>query len=153
MRTPMILPDILRLGALTLLVALPASPLHAQQGADTTAVSRAEAASTAWLGLVDQGLYEASWDSAAPAFQAAVTKSDWTQAVVQARAPFEPFGTRTLVEARYIETLPNAPPGPYVVIQYATKVKGNRTVIETVAPMRTSNGAWRVSGYYVRPEE
>lgn len=141
------------LPTLGVLLALCAGPLQAQQAPDTSAVAKAKAASTAWLGLVDQGLYEASWDSAAPAFQAAVTKSDWVQAVTQARAPFEPFGARTFVEAQYLESLPNAPPGPYVVLQYATKVKGNRTVIETVAPMRSPAGAWRVSGYYVRPEE
>jgi len=135
------------------LLALMVVPLSAQQAADTAAVSQAKAASTAWLGLVDRGLYEASWDSAAPAFQAAVTKSDWVQAVVQARGMFEPFGARTLIEAQYVASLPNAAPGPYVVIQYSTKVKGDRTVIETVAPMRTANGAWRVSGYFVRPEE
>jgi hypothetical protein len=85
--------------------------------------------------LVDQGKYEQSWDAAAPAFQAAITKLAWIQALTQARGPFEPFGTRTLLGTKYAATLPNAPPGPYVVIQYRAKVAGGREV-----PGNSGNG-------------
>jgi hypothetical protein len=30
-------------------------------------------------------------------------------------------------------------------------VAGDRTIVETVTPMRESDGRWRVSGYYIRP--
>ena len=124
--------------------------LEAQQP-DTSAVHLATEASQVWLKLVDDGKYDESWDTAAPSFQQAVTKPAWSQALAQARGPFEPFGERTLLGARYFETLPNAPPGPYVVIQYRTKVSGNREVIETVVPMRAGQALWRVSGYFVKP--
>lgn len=81
-----------------------------------------------------------------------VTKPAWKDAVLQARGPFEPFGARKLLNAVFRRQLPNAPPGEYVVLQYETRVQGNRTVVETVTPMRDPDGRWRVSGYYVRPQ-
>lgn len=122
------------------------------QNTDTTATKLAAAAALSWLASVDQGDYEASWERAAPAFQQAVTRADWVTAVSAARVPFEPFGTRTLIKAEYHESLPNAPPGPYVIVQYRTEVSQGRRVIETVVPMRTADGRWLVSGYFVRPE-
>jgi hypothetical protein len=136
---------------LALLSGLQARPAHAQAAPDTAAVASATEAAASWLDLIDNGKFDASWDAAAPALQGAITKAAWSQALLQARGPLEPFGARTLTSAQYVATLPNAPPGPYVVIQYRTKVANGREVIETVTPMRIPDGSWRVSGYYVRP--
>ena len=108
-------------------------------------------ATTAWLEILDAGEYEETWNEAAAAFQEAVAVGTWIEAVVQARSDFEPFGERTEVGSRYMTDLPNAPPGEYVVFQFRTAVDGDRTVIETVTPMK-EEGAWKVSGYFVRPE-
>lgn len=138
---------------LLLLLGLATRPstLPAQVARDTSATTQAGAAGLAWLALVDAGDLEASWDSAAPALQEAIGRNDWVTAVARARSPFEPFGQRTLIGATYRATLPNAPPGPYVVLQYRTAVDGDRAVIETVVPMRLPAGSWLVSGYFVRP--
>lgn len=136
--------------AVLLLLALWTRPARSQSS-DTSATGLAAAAALSWLAIVDQGDYETSWDRAAPAFQQALTKADWVTAVSAARVPFEPFGARTLINADYHESLPDAPPGPYVIVQYRTEVSQGRRVIETVVPMRTANG-WLVSGYFVRPE-
>ena len=137
--------------SLILICLVTASRAQAQAAPDTASIAQAIAAGSAWVSLLDAGELEASWDSAAPAFQAAVSRREWLQAVTQARGPFEPFGTRTLVGAQFQATLPNAPPGPYVILSYQTAVEGNRTVVETVVPMRLADGRWRVSGYFVRP--
>ncbi|MEE9208313.1 MAG: DUF4019 domain-containing protein [Gemmatimonadota bacterium] len=108
-------------------------------------------ATTAWLELLDAGEYEETWNEAAAAFQAAVTVGNWIASVVQARTNFEPFGERVEVGSRYMTDIPNAPPGEYVVFQFRTAVAGDRTVIETVTPMK-EQGAWKVSGYFVRPD-
>jgi hypothetical protein len=118
----------------------------------TAAVTAAQAAATSWLALVDRGRYGESWDSAAGVFRQSITKPTWEAAVGSARRPFEPFGERQQVAASFQTKLPNAPPGHYVVMQFRTKTGGGKTVIETVTPMRDSDGVWRVSGYYVRPE-
>jgi len=120
--------------------------------ADTAAaVEAASAAALEWLAVVDSGDYEASWEQAAPAMRQAVTTAQWTAALGQARGPLEPFGERNRIEARYATELPGAPEGEYVVLQYRTGVAGDRTVVETVVPMNV-DGAWMVSGYFVRPE-
>jgi hypothetical protein len=36
------------------------------------------------------------------------------------------------------------------VIQFATSFENKQSAVETVTPMRDSDGTWRVSGYYVR---
>lgn len=126
-------------------------PLWAQQAATAdTAVATAQVAARSWLTLVDEVRYGESWDSAATVFRNAVTKPVWENAVLQTRGPLEPFGARKLLSATFRRHLPNAPPGEYVVLLYETRVSGNRTVVETVTPMREAGGRWRVSGYYVR---
>ena len=142
----------IRSSAILLAVVVLASPARAQ-APDTAsaAIAAAQAAARTWLALVDRGQYPASWDSAAVAFKHGVTKSAWGDAVRQARGALEPFGERNLTSAGYTTTLPNAPKGQYVVLQYETKVRGGKTVVETVTPAKDPDGVWRVSGYYVRP--
>ena len=120
------------------------------EGPDS-ALARARLAADAWLALVDGTQYEASWDSAASPFRAAVTRSDWQTSLMKARAPFGPIRGRTLRSAAYRTELPGVPPGDYVVMQYEAEVAGDRTIVETVTPMLESDGRWRVSGYYIRP--
>ena len=147
----MFFPRVLGAGCALLALSITSSA-HGQAAPDTSAVARATEAGTAWLSLVDAGQFEASWDSAAPALQQAMSKADWVQALTQARAPFEPFGKRTLAGTEFRATIPNAPPGPYVILGFQTVVPGNHTVTETVVPMRLGDGSWRVSGYFIRPE-
>jgi hypothetical protein len=134
--------------ALALIAARPGS-LAAQQ--DSTVIAAARIAAERWLVLVDQGAWAASWDSASAGFRQAVTAAAWTAALRQARGPYEPFGGRHLLGSQYQATLPNAPPGPYVILQYQTQVSQGRTVIETVVPGRDPDGRWRVGGYFIRP--
>jgi hypothetical protein len=115
-------------------------------------VSAAQAAAKAWLALVDAGNYDASWDNAALVFRTRVEKPAWGTAVRKTRGPLEPLGPRKLLSATFATTLPNAPRGAYVVIQYETKAAGGLTVVETVTPMKDPDGKWRVSGYYIRPK-
>lgn len=137
--------------ALILAVSL-AERVSAQTPVDTAAAVReARVAATAWLQIVDQGKYAESWGEAASAFQQAVTKPAWENAVRQARSPHEPFGAREEVMAQYTPELPNAPPGQYVILQYQTSVAGGRHVVETVVPAYDGERGWRVSGYFVRP--
>jgi len=139
-------------GALLLLSALLSAPLAGQAPTDTAAAVRAaDSAEVAWLKLVDQGQVAESWNQAALAFQAAVTSDQWQQAVKNARGPYEPFGTRAQVAARYTTTIPNAPPGQYVITQYRTGVAGGASVIETVVAVQDGKRGWRVSGYFIRP--
>lgn len=114
--------------------------------------SREQAASAVageWLALVDSGAYRASWEQASSLFRAAVDAAQWEETVTAARVPFGAFVSRELMSASYTTSLPGAPEGEYVVIQYRAVYENRPSAVETVTPMR-EDGAWRVSGYFIK---
>ena len=140
--------------AIWFLAALLPSHLRSQTPVDTVAAVRAaQAATQHWLALVDSGHIAESWEQAATVLQLALTRIAWEQAVKGARAPFEPFAVRRQIMAVYVTDPLNAPPGQYVLFQYQTAVSGGRQVIELVYPTFDGERGWRVSGYFVRPDE
>ena len=122
-------------------------PVAAISGeAEDQAVKAAEE----WLALVDQGEYEASWEEAAALFKSVVTVEQWRQALNTARKPFGELKSRELKNAEYATSLPGAPDGEYVVIQFDTSFSKKESAVETITPMKDEDGAWRVSGYYIK---
>ena len=103
-----------------------------------------------WLALVDQGKYAESWDGAAQFFKGAVTAQQWKASVSGVRKPFGKLVSRSIRSKNYTTSLPGAPDGEYVVIQYDTSFENKKTAVETVTPMRDKDGKWRVSGYYIK---
>lgn len=114
------------------------------------AEANALAAAEAWLALVDSGKYAESWDEAAGFFRDAVPKEQWVQTMNAARKPFGENISRKLKSKRYRTSLPGAPDGEYVVIQFKTSFEKKKSAIETITPMLDKNGTWRVSGYYMK---
>ena len=110
----------------------------------------AQAAAASWLKLVDDGKDEASWDQAAKLFRGAVTKEQWKQALAGARGPLGKLVSRKVKSREYTEKVPGGPDGKYVVIQYDTVFEKKASAVETVTPMMDPDGAWRVSGYFIR---
>jgi hypothetical protein len=111
---------------------------------------KAKEAASQWLSLVDAADYATSWDQAAPAFQRAVSKAQWTQMLQVNRAPLGKLLSRSVKSAVYRTSLPGAPDGQYVVIQYETSFEHKKSAIETVTPSQGDDGKWRVSGYFIR---
>jgi predicted SnoaL-like aldol condensation-catalyzing enzyme len=104
----------------------------------------------AWLKLVDEGKYSESWDEAAQYFKNAVPREQWRNSLESFRNPLGVVLSRNLKSKKYTKTLPGAPDGEYVVIQYETSFKNKQHATETITPMRDKDGKWRVSGYYIR---
>jgi len=121
-------------------------PTYANEQAEKKAV----AASVEWLKLVDNGLYEASWDSASTLFRSAVKKNQWKQQLSAVMGSMGKVKSRKLRSKHYATSLPGAPDGEYVVIQYDTSFEKKRSAVETVTPMLDKDGTWRVSGYYIK---
>ena len=117
---------------------------------DSAAVAQAEVAAKSWLALTDSGKYRESWDNASSVFKVAVTKADWEKALKGVRSPLGAMKTRKVKSATFTRTLPGAPDGEYVVIQFESQFENKATAIETVTPARDKDGAWRVSGYYIK---
>ena len=133
------------------IISLLLAYLLAQTGlANPTAEKAAISASLAWLALVDAGRYEESWQEAARLFKAAVTKQQWRASTGAYRKPLGQLITRTFKSKTYATSLPGAPDGEYVVIQYATIFENKKSAIETITPMLDGDGSWRVSGYYIK---
>ncbi|MGB5062634.1 MAG: DUF4019 domain-containing protein [Candidatus Competibacter sp.] len=118
--------------------------------ADTEAVSQARKSANSWLALVDSAQYGQSWDEAATLFKSAVPKQEWEKAVRSARTPLGALKLRVFKSATFAHSLPGAPDGEYVVIQFDTQFEHKTAAVETVTPMREQDGSWKVSGYYVR---
>ena len=107
-------------------------------------------ATEAWLALADQGEYAQSWGEAASYFRTALTQEQWIHSITAARAPLGAVISRTLRSAESATSLPGAPDGEYVVIQYDTTFEHKQSAVETISPMRDTDGTWRVAGYYIK---
>ena len=110
----------------------------------------AVAAAKKWLALVDKGEFEKSWQSAASLFKNAVTEQQWSQQLGAVRTPLGALQSREVESATFATSLPGAPDGEYVVIQFKTVFANKSTAVETVTPMKDSDGKWRVSGYFIK---
>ena len=140
-----------RLISIAMLVFLLCSVGFAQDEAAKKTAAQASAES--WLALVDAGNYGQSWDEASTFFKSKVSKADWEKMLTQVRTPLGKASGRTLKGAAYKTSLPKAPDGEYVVIQYTTNFAGVGAAVETITPTLDQDGKWRMSGYYVRPAE
>jgi hypothetical protein len=134
---------------MTLLAVIAASRFQPQadESADKAA---AQKASEIWLALVDAEKYAESWEQASELFRKQVTKEQWAKAVDAARSPLGHLNSRKLASAEYSKTLPGAPDGEYVTIQFQSSFANKKSAVETVVPMKDKDGQWRVSGYFVR---
>jgi hypothetical protein len=112
-------------------------------------VAKAETAALSWLALADAGDFGRTWDQAASLFQGSIPKTTWVGALGNARQPLGKAISRTVKAAVFKRSLPGAPDGEYVVIQYETQFE-HRTATETVTPMLDKDGSWKVSGYFIR---
>jgi len=134
-----------------MLAGLAVALLTAQTtGAADTAEQAATKSAEAFLALVDKGQHDESWDAAAKLFQGAVTREKWKEALTATRTPLGKLVSRSLKVAKHTTSLPGAPDGQYVVVQFATSFENKKEAVETVTPMQEKDGTWRVSGYFIR---
>ncbi len=135
------------LGILVVVFMFTTAPARAQEAEKVT---DAEAAALAWLALTDAGDYSRSWDQAASIFQSSISKQNWMDALQNVRKPLGELVSRKVKSAQYAASLPGAPDGEYVVIQYETQFENKKSAMETVTPHLEKDGSWRVSGYYIK---
>lgn len=112
--------------------------------------NKALEASNSWLKLVDTGEYSGSWDEAAKLFKGVISKDKWENTLTGIRKPLGELIRREVISKKYMTSLPGAPDGEYVVIQYKTTFGNKKDAVETITPMKDEDGVWRVSGYYIK---
>ena len=103
-----------------------------------------------WLAIVDSKKYAESWKEAAEFFKNAVQPQQWEQSMQAVREPLGKLISRKVKTKAYQTSLPGAPDGEYVVIQFDTSFENKKKAVETVTPMMGKDGVWRVSGYYIK---
>ena len=85
------------------------------------------------------------WD-----FQKRIAAAQWQQALAAAREPLGPLRTRSSISAKHATSLPGAPDGDYVVVQFQSGFEHKASAVETLTLARQSDGSWRVAGYFIR---
>ena len=118
--------------------------------ASLTPEAEAENAARAWLGMLDAGNYAQSWNTASARFRASITQAEWVSRVSAVRGPLGAVRSRELSSARVAHSLPGAPDGEYVVLEFSTSYEHKTVATETVTPMKDPDGKWHVSGYYIK---
>ena len=113
---------------------------------EKAAVSSAEK----WLRMIDEEKYAESWKDSAELFRNAMTQEQWVQSLQTVRKPLGGLLSRTIKSKTYTTSLPGAPDGEYVVIEFSTSFERKKSAVETVTPMKDKDGKWRVSGYYIK---
>lgn len=127
------------------LTATPAAMLAAPQ-----ANAHAQAAAADWLLTIDGLKYAASWQTAAEMFKAAISAETWAQAARSVRGPLGSVRHRRETSTTFAKSLPGAPDGLYVVIQFKSAFENKADAVETVTVAQDKDGVWRVAGYFVR---
>ena len=108
------------------------------------------AAAQSWLRDIDSGNYAKSWHQASSYFQGAVTEKDWTDALTGARTPLGKLLSRKIAKTQSATSLPGAPDGNYLVMQFDTSFENKKSAVELVTFMREKDGNWRSAGYYIK---
>lgn len=133
---------------LVVFVALSANASRAL--GDEAGEKAAAAAAQTWLGEVDAGHYAKSWKDAAGYFRGAITEKGWSDALNGTRKPLGSLVSRKLTTARSATSLPGAPDGNYVVMQFDTSFSNKKAAVETVTFMQEKDGKWKAAGYYIK---
>ncbi len=136
--------------AIAIILALLAAGCGPRDQSDKPEVQAGLGAAAQWLAAVDAGNYTGSWASAAAYFRAAVPQDQWLSSLNAFRAPMGDQVSRRVKAARFETTLPGAPDGQYVLIEYESVFAKKKAAVETATVMLETGGVWRVSGYFIR---
>ena len=118
--------------------------------ADEAVESFNPAAAQSWLAHIDSGNYARSWKESSAYFRGAMTEKGWVDALNGARKPLGKLTSRKLTKTQSARSLPGAPDGNYVVMQFATGFENKKDAVETVTFMREKDGKWKAAGYHIK---
>jgi hypothetical protein len=129
--------------------ATPVKPAAAKPRAAAVAPEdTAQAAAEKWLTLMETAKYGDAWDASAKVFRDSVPRDQFTSGASSQRSQLGRTLSRTLKSRAAKDSMPNAPKGQYMVVEYVTDYSQEK-VTEIVALTAEAGGAWRVSGYQV----
>ena len=130
---------------LALLLTVPAV-----QAAQNSQAQAAQKSALAWLALVDQGDYEASWKESGAYFQGAMAAKEWSRLISGVRGPLGKVLSRKLASSEVRQTMPGAPDGQYYVLVFKSSFENKKTAQESVTLILEPKRGWRVVGYVIK---
>lgn len=119
------------------------------QTAPTAYFKAALDAAEKWLQLVDNAEYDKSWDTAAAFFKQSIPREQSEVIIRKTREKLGKKLSRELSDKTYHNTLPNAPKGRYIIIEFKSSFANKLSAVETVTAMLDKDGKWRIAGYYI----
>jgi len=130
---------------------VPAAKSDAEKSAAASPSEKAAvAAAETWLAGIDAGNYPPSWKESSALFQAAITEAGWREALASVRKPLGALVSRKLKSAQSADSLPGAPDGKYVVMQFDSSFAAKKTAVETVTFLLEKDSSWRAVGYFIK---
>ncbi len=113
-------------------------------------VSLAKNAAAEWLSLLDDGEYADSWSEASEHLKKGVDVKEWEMKMEAISSRLGKIDERGVKSAAYQTSLPGAPDGKYVVIQYHTSFEKRSGALETITLVQDQDKKWRVGDYTVK---
>ncbi|MCE9615216.1 MAG: DUF4019 domain-containing protein [Lentisphaerae bacterium] len=110
----------------------------------------AQAAAEQWLRDVDKADFGKAWDDASGFLKRALSRGGFEESMRTVQDTLGGSSGRSLSSAQYSDSLPGAPDGQYVVLEYTVVRERKERALESIITMRESDGKWRVAGYHVR---
>ena len=107
-------------------------------------------AAKSWLALIDQEKYADGWNEASGYFKKAVKQEQLEYTMKGVRQPLGKMLTREVKKSTYQASLPGAPDGEYVIIEFNTSFENKKQAVESITPMLEKDGQWRVAGYFIK---
>lgn len=123
---------------------------YPEEGTAKGSSEESAAIALAWLKLVDDGDFAASWQQSAQRFKSSVTEAQWVAAMQKVREPLGHSSARDLLEAKFSADAPRMPKGEYWVVRFKTAFEG-AVAHEIVTLIADPDGQWRPVGFFIRP--
>lgn len=111
--------------------------------------SSSSTAAKEWLKIVDAGNYTESWQKSDSFFKSQLSQTKWDTALKGVRTPLGKVESRSELGAKEYSSLPGAPEGEYLVIQFQTEFENKKSATETLTLSKTS-GQWLPVGYFIK---
>jgi hypothetical protein len=109
----------------------------------------AVAAAEAWLKLIDDKDYAASWAAASTLFQQGINQEAWVKQVSPPRAKLGALKSRKYQAFQQMTSLPGVPDGDYAVVSFDSMFE-NRAQATEVTTLVHEGKVWKVGGYFIK---
>lgn len=116
--------------------------------------AEAEQAAIAWLSIIDQGQYKESYEQSSLFFKKEITSKKWVEALNSVRKPLGKLLSRKILSKMIQQDIPNGNEvikGTFCIIQAQSSFQNLKSSIETISFQQESDGQWRATGYFIKP--